>query len=90
MRDPTRDNRQKYICPVCGYPGLHGPHVNRHGNSSFEICPCCGVEYGYHDSLITHEELRRRWIERGMKWLHGAQPPGWDASEQLRAAKLLS
>ena len=37
------------ICPVCGYGELHEPAYDRFGCASFEICPCCGIEFGLED-----------------------------------------
>lgn len=48
------------ICPVCGYLGCL--------IEDWHICPCCGTEFGYDDAGRTHAELRRRWIDGGMKW----------------------
>jgi hypothetical protein len=78
-------------CPVCGYPDLFEPAYDEHGYSSFEICPCCGIEFGYHDHTLTHRELRRRWIEAGMRcWSTSRLPPeGWNPIEQLRSAGML-
>jgi len=49
-------------CPVCGYgPGLgfDSPEDLRH---SFEICRCCGCEYGYDDNVAHYE----RWVAQGL------------------------
>lgn len=76
----------KNICPVCGYPDLEEPPYDEHGCSSFEICPSCGVEFGYDDSTTDHEALRERWVADGMKW-HGVakpQPSDWNPKEQLK------
>ena len=79
------------ICPVCGYPDLEEPAYDELGNSSFEICPCCAVEFGYQDANTSHRELRRHWIEAGMPWQHKSppQPEGWNPIEQLRSADML-
>jgi hypothetical protein len=79
------------ICPVCGNPDLHEPAYNDHKEASFEICPCCGVEFGYDDSGAPHRELRMRWIEGGMKWWSASRKPPdlWSPTDQLKAAGLL-
>jgi hypothetical protein len=79
-------------CPVCGYASLQAPAWS--GDSpSYEICPCCGTEFGYDDFATTeddrktrHLELRASWIERGCSWWSaGLDPPeGWDPTAQLR------
>ena len=77
-----------FICPVCGWDGLAEAPYDKHGCASFEICPCCGVEYGFDDYKVSFEELRRRWIADGMAWWsgHSDPPPRWDANAQLRRA----
>lgn len=78
-----------YTCPVCGWAGLEDPPYNRFGNPDYDICPCCGVEYGYQDADGNHARLRALWIEEGMIWHHpGSAPPpvGWDPIAQLNAA----
>jgi hypothetical protein len=74
-------------CPVCGYNGLHEPAYDRFGCSSFEICPCCGVEFGYQDARRSHESLRAEWVAKGMPWHSHVKvpPPGWDPAQQLRS-----
>ncbi len=88
MRYANARNKFMYTCPVCGYTGLEEPHRQQHGSPSFEICSCCGIEFGYHDARRSHAELRKEWIEEGMPWHHPPVPEGWDPKVQLRAAGL--
>ena len=37
------------MCPVCGFVGLAVSPYNEAGGGSFEICPCCGFEFGFDD-----------------------------------------
>jgi len=78
------------MCPVCGFPRLDEPPYDEDGCATFGICPSCGTEFGYDDSNIKHEELRRRWIEKGMPWWSQRQgpPEGWDGHRQLREANM--
>lgn len=83
------------MCPVCGY-GLWFRPWGPNGSASDEFCPCCGIQFGYHDVTDgagehgTKEEIwvkwRKRWIEAGMKWADpGSNPPHrWNPTEQLR------
>ena len=73
-------------CPVCAYVGLEEPAYDNHGYASFEICACCGIEFGYQDARRSHGELRREWIANGMKWHHPPPPAGWNPVAQLRNA----
>lgn len=79
-------NDENYICPVCGYAGLDEPAYDSYGCSSFSICSCCGTEFGYDDSVVQHEELRKRWIEAGMKWWSTVlkAPMNWKPNAQLK------
>ncbi|MEP2827982.1 hypothetical protein [Parvibaculum sp.] len=78
----------RHICPVCGYDGLAEPAYDAGGCSSFEICPCCGIEFGYQDATTSHRVLRHRWVNQGMAWSHGLPPAQWDPLKQLRDAGL--
>ncbi|WP_110955994.1 hypothetical protein [Anaerosinus massiliensis] len=82
----------KYICYVCGYPDLAEPPRGENGKiPSFDICDCCGVEFGYED---TDEKnmlcYRKRWIESGGKWFcKELRPLNWNMKEQLRNIGIL-
>jgi len=76
-----------YMCPVCGFLGLTEPPYNADGDGSFEICPCCGFEFGFDDGSegVTHEEFRSRWLASGAEWFDPDQKPAdWDLQAQLR------
>lgn len=88
-----------YTCPVCGYPELANQPWNEHGrNASFEICPCCGIQFGNDDlpmeDTITiaelHDKWRDKWIEGGMKYVYPrTKPDGWNPIVQLKKAGLM-
>ncbi len=81
-----------HLCPACGYvldfPPWNGP------SSSDEICPCCGIHFGYDDATggspgerqAVYARWRHIWISNGMKWFsRWRRPrPDWDAREQLK------
>lgn len=71
-------NTLGFPCPVCGYT-LNAPAVD------FEICPSCGVEFGYSDAGVSHASLRSEWISYGATWSSSVvhRPPGWNAWRQL-------
>jgi hypothetical protein len=76
----------KFTCYVCGYPELDHPPRDENGSATFDICSCCGVEFGYEDA--TEESLmryRERWILNGAKWFEEEyKPSDWNLREQLR------
>ena len=70
---PKTDNNASNQCRVCGFEyvdffpwGLDGK------TPSFEICDCCGIEFGYEDATLEAiKQARALWIEKGAPW---AQP----------------
>jgi len=79
----------RYTCPVCGYTGLDEAPYVEFGCSSFGICPCCGTEFGYDDSSVSHADLRKKWVSGGMLWWSKnlVAPPDWDPVEQISALR---
>ena len=81
---------KSYVCPVCGCKELLGPPYDDHNDPLYEICPCCGVDFGVQDFEFSHSELRDCWIKLGMKWRFLPAPVNWDPLKQLKAAGLWS
>jgi hypothetical protein len=78
-------------CPVCGFDLGFEPWIN--GFGSLEICPSCGIQFGYDD--IAGNDLRKRidiyvmwrekWLSTGPKWWSkNPQPEDWNPMEQLK------
>ena len=76
------------MCPVCGFEEFNDLSVkDEYGCPTFEICPCCGTEFGYSDATRSHEELRQDWLNKGAKWWDESEPPlGWNPYKQLEKA----
>ncbi len=72
-----------YACPVCAY-GMSEPACD------FNVCPCCGTEFGLHDKNSTLEALRALWIANGMQWWSKVDevPPDWDPAKQMANLEL--
>ncbi len=85
------NSNKTYICPVCRYPDLNEAAYDGFGCASYNICPCCGTEFGYDDSTVAHADLRKKWISEGMQWWskHQLKPTDWDPVRQLKAAKVI-
>ncbi len=88
-------HKNKYTCPICGYNQLDEPPYSDPSNftgPSFDICPCCGIEFGYEDygpkgPPFYHEILRNRWVTGGMKFYRkDLRPDNFDPIDQLRKA----
>lgn len=76
----------KFTCEVCGFNGLDEAPWGADGKTpSFDICPCCGVEFGYEDATDTGKaNFRTKWIATGGKWFDESKKPNrWDIKEQL-------
>ena len=56
----------KYKCPVCGYDKLKNPIYDKEGNGIYEICVCCGFEFGC-DDFPNKEEAYKNWRESWKK-----------------------
>ncbi|MEW9702966.1 hypothetical protein [Paenibacillus sp. SI8] len=79
-----------YTCLVCNYRDLEDPPYDTRGFGSFEICICCGFQYGFHDDGNNKnpqvlEVWRKKWVEKGYKWhsSYRLPPSNWDAKKQL-------
>lgn len=74
-------------CRVCGLVQDEPPWGEDGKTATFDICDCCGVEFGYQDS--TGESVRRyrqAWLKSGALWRNPKNMPAdWDLESQLRA-----
>lgn len=73
---------QKYICPICGYNKLKEDPYHNGVLASFDICPCCGFEFGVTYGNELDEEMgiyseeqaieyyRKIWILTGALWFY--------------------
>lgn len=77
------DDNQR--CRVCGYLAETPPWGEDGKSPTYEICPCCGVEYGYEDStIIAAKNYRQDWIASGAKWNDvNEKPANWLLEDQL-------
>ncbi|REJ19431.1 MAG: hypothetical protein C6W59_04240 [Paenibacillaceae bacterium] len=78
-----------HVCPVCGFDGLEDPPYSQHqdpSTGSFEICGCCGFQFGVDDldRGYSHAEYRNQWINDGARWFgKTAKPQNWNLKKQL-------
>jgi hypothetical protein len=64
---------EQYSCHVCGYSMLDEPPYDKYGCATYTICPCCGTEFGYDDSLTEHltapaMDRQRNALVGRLKW----------------------
>ena len=80
------NNNELYMCRVCGKQQEDPPWGNDGRYGSFEICDCCGVEFGHEDFTVesTHA-YRKQWLKEGAKWfMPKEKPEGWSLENQLQ------
>ena len=70
---------------VCGYQLNYLPWGEDGKTPCFDICPCCGVEFGNEDyTEESLKEYRAKWISEGAHWFDPKlQPQNWSLQEQI-------
>ncbi len=74
----------------------HGtpPYSLRYGTPSYDVCACCGFEFGNDDEPgtappETFAAYLCRWIAGGCDWFTpNRKPEGWSLKEQLKRAAI--
>jgi hypothetical protein len=78
---------EKHCCRICGLYHIDLPWGEDGITPTFNICPCCGVEFGYEDDTDREGaiNIRKAWLAHGAKWLNEKRrPPDWNLEQQLR------
>lgn len=75
----------EFVCRICGFPLEEKPWGEDGEAPTYDICPCCGVEFGNEDyCLDSIREYRIRWINNGCQWFRPREcPVKWDCKEQM-------
>lgn len=82
------------LVSVSAVRGLLPPYEQYFGNPSYEVCLCCGFEFGNDDNPGTgtpasFEEYLREWVRSGCEWFDPAvKPENWQLESQLESAGL--
>ncbi len=71
-----------FTCPVCFYNEMED------APRDYNICECCGTEFGSDDEEHSTEELRAHWLAQGATWFFGTEPRGWNPYVQLLKANV--
>jgi hypothetical protein len=81
-------NKSSHYCKVCGLYHEAPPWGENGNTPSFELCECCGAEFGFDDySTEGIAEYRRQWLNDGAKWLIPRwRLANWNLDEQLKNA----
>jgi hypothetical protein len=66
------------------------PYSKFFGMPSYEVCDCCGYEFGNDDEPgtgrpVSFETYRKEWIRQGCQWFSpNKKPEDWRLDEPLR------
>lgn len=74
------------ICRICGlYTENFLPWGENGESPSYDICFCCGTEFGYEDNnLKAILSNREKWLNNGANWFNpDKKPDNWNLEEQL-------
>jgi len=79
-------SEERLFCRVCGLGQEDAPWGEDGRTPTYEICSCCGVEFGYEDSQPTSVRAYRvQWLGKGGAWFAPDQRPVvWDFEAQFR------
>lgn len=94
-----------HSCPCCGFDGLSAasyaripkfprrdlppPYAQHFGLPSYEVCSCCGFEFGNDDDPgtskpVTFEAYLEDWVRDGAQWFDASnRPSNWSLENQL-------
>jgi hypothetical protein len=72
-------------CRVCGLEQDEPPWGSDERTPTYDICACCGVEFGYEDATVgAAKRYRELWLQKGAPWFRPVdRPEGWDLNRQL-------
>lgn len=73
-----------FCCRVCWYKNSTKPWWDDNKTPTFDICPCCWVEFWYEDNnFISVILYRNKWINAGCIWFDiNLKPNNWDFNIQ--------
>ena len=85
-REKNYSSPNTHECRVCGCCSEDFPWGEDGKSPSYQICPCCGVQFGKEDlTLESIKECREEWISKGGEWFtKNEKPEGWDIKTQMK------
>lgn len=74
-----------FACRVCGKIQGDPPWGEDGQCPTYDICDCCGVEFGYEDCTIKAiHAFREKWLETGANWKCVQKKPlSWCLENQM-------
>lgn len=81
--------------PIEELKNILPPYKKAWGMPSYDVCDCCGFEFGFDDDPgagepgVSFSEYLIDWYKSGAKWFYPeAKPENWSLVKQLKAAGL--
>ena len=74
--------------------GLTPPYDSKWGEPSYDVCDCCGFEYGNDDNPGTSSPSSfqghlKEWYNEGCNWeASSLKPKDWDLINQLKSSQI--
>jgi hypothetical protein len=81
-----KDEDASYCCRICGLKQDFKPWGEDGKTPAFEICSCCGVDFGYQDCTPEYaKKFRNEWLKKDSKWANpDEKPANWSLEEQMK------
>ena len=85
-KEKNRSAPDTHECRVCGCYSDSFPWGADGKSPSYQICPCCGVQFGKEDiTLESINEYREKWLGKGGDWFAKEEKPElWNREEQMK------
>jgi hypothetical protein len=79
------NNIKNLACRVCGNIQSDPPWGEDGQCPTYDICDCCGVEFGYGDcTLEATKAFRKKWLSAGANWKYpNEKPSDWSLEKQM-------
>lgn len=80
------DNKKSNFCRICGLDQKENPWGKDNNTPNFEICACCGAEFGYNDCNIhAIRKYRNEWLLNNAEWFDSKKKPfNWSLEMQMK------
>jgi hypothetical protein len=81
-----KNDDRRCFCKVCGLDQGFEPWGEDGETPSFDICGCCGVQFGYQDCNVEYvKKFREKWFKNGAEWhCPKERPENWSLEEQMK------
>lgn len=73
-------------CRVCGFFMEDAPWGEDNQSPTYEICPCCGVEFGNEDYTVESTiDYRNQWLSKSISFNEPKlKPKDWNFESQMK------